>query len=366
MNAIPAPGANAAFDLVGHTIADGWLVTSRLPRRGEPGTDHMTGGHFSVGYIATKGGKKAFVKAIDVQGVLEDRSSNLKLVDRLKLMSDNHTFESTLLETCKKAKLDRVIQVLASDEIDIPNSRHGIPVPYIMLEMADGDVRKAIDASQKIDNAWKFRVLHNVAVGLQQLHRAAIAHQDLKPSNVLVFMEGNVLAKIGDLGRSSRKGTAADHDGEEVPGAVAYAPPEQIFGIRPERWEDRREGCDVYHLGTLAAFLFTGRIVSVDLANAIPPDMRPYLWGGLSGCDYETALPILKRALAEFVADCQTALPVWAAEEFSQIILSACDPDWRVRGDAKARQSLANNIGIDAYVSRFDRLAKSAAIKMRP
>jgi serine/threonine protein kinase len=257
------------------------------------------------------------------------------------------------------------VEVIASDEVEVANSLHGIPVPYIMFELADGDIRKALDASEKIDAAWKFKVLHHVAVGLQQLHRQDIAHQDLKPSNVLLFDQGDVLAKIGDLGRSSRRGLAAEHDGYEVPGAVAYAPPEQIFGIRPERWQDRREGSDLYHLGALATFLFTGVVLSVSLSQALPADMRPHLWGGQSGCDYDTALPILKRALAEFVVDSQGAFPVFAAEELSQIILTACDPDWRVRGDARARQSVANNVGIDTYVSRFDRLAKNAAVKMR-
>ncbi|MGM9481988.1 protein kinase domain-containing protein [Roseateles sp. NT4] len=363
MSAVPSE--NPAFDLVGQTIADGWLVTTRLPRKNEPGGEHQTGGNFSIGYIATKGGKKAFVKAIDVQGVIEDRHSGLKLVPRLKRMTDSHTFESTILEVCKKAKLDRIVEVIASDDIEVPSAPHGIPVPFIMFELAEGDIRKAIDASEKIDTAWKLKVLHHVAVGIQQLHRHDISHQDLKPSNVLLFGKKSVVAKIGDMGRSSRRGLVAEHDDCDVPGAVAYAPPEQVFGIRPERWEDRREGCDVYHLGAMAAFLFTGVVLSARLSQALPVDMRPYLWGGQSGCDYDTALPILKRALAEFVADSQTSLPVWAAEELSQIILTACDPDWRVRGDSKARQSLANNVGIDAYVSRFDRLAKNAAVKTR-
>ena len=149
------------------------------------------------------------------------------------------------------------------------------------------------------------------------------------------------------------------------PGAVAYAPPEQIFGVRPERWEDRREGCDIYHLGALTTFLFTGVVLSARLSQALPTEMRPHLWGGQSGCDYDTALPILKRSLVEFVADVQSSFPVWAAEEISQIILTSCEPDWRIRGDAKARRSVANNVGINRYASRFDRLAKNAAVKTR-
>jgi eukaryotic-like serine/threonine-protein kinase len=363
--AFPLPGTNPAFDLVGQTLAGGWLVTQRLPRNGDPGAEHLTGGHFSVGYIATKAARKAFVKALDVQGVIENRASGKSLVERLKEMTDSHTFESTILDVCRKARLDRVVEVIASDQLNMPGSLYGLEVPYIMFEMADGDIRKAIGTSEKIDAAWKFRVLHDVAVGVQQLHRNDISHQDLKPSNVLVFDKGSALAKIGDLGRSSRRGLNASHDANPVPGAVAYAPPEQIFGITPERWEDRREACDIYHLGALAAFLFTGVVLSARLAQALPSGMRPFLWGGQSGCDYETALPFLKKALTEFVADAQPAFPVWAAEELSQIIVTTCDPDYRVRGDATARQRIGNTVGIDTFVSRFDRLAKNAAVKTR-
>lgn len=375
MSAVPNTGntvgsvvptaTNPAFDLVGQTIGGGWLVTQRLPRSGEAGAEDQTGGHFSVGYIATKGAKKAFVKALDIQSVIENKGSGRTLVQRLKEMTDSHTFESAILDVCRKAKLDRVVEVIASGQLDLPGSLYGLEVPFIMFEMAEGDVRKAIGASEKIDAAWKFRVLHDVAVGIQQLHRNDISHQDLKPSNVLVFDQGGALAKIGDLGRSSRRGLSAVHDNAALPGAVAYAPPEQIFGITPERWEDRREGCDIYHLGSLAAFLFTGVVVSTRLSQALPLGMRPYLWGGQSGCDYETALPLLKKALTEFVADSQTDFPVWAAEELSQLIVAACDPDYRVRGDAGARQRSGNTVGIDAFVSRFDRLAKSAAVKTR-
>jgi len=64
MSAVPVSSDNAAFDLVGQVVADGWKVTQRLPRKNEPGGEHLTGGHFSIGYIAVKGNKKAFVKAI--------------------------------------------------------------------------------------------------------------------------------------------------------------------------------------------------------------------------------------------------------------------------------------------------------------
>ena len=54
-------------------------------------------------------------------------------------------------------------------------------VQYIVFELADGDVRSVISAADDLDVAWAIRSLHHMAVGLAQLHRTGIAHQDVKP-----------------------------------------------------------------------------------------------------------------------------------------------------------------------------------------
>lgn len=54
-------------------------------------------------------------------------------------------------------------------------------VDYLIFELADGDVRSHLDAMPAFDAAFLLRTLHHVATGLQQLHRAQIAHQDLNP-----------------------------------------------------------------------------------------------------------------------------------------------------------------------------------------
>ena len=72
------------------------------------------------------------------------------------------------------------------------------------------------------------RSLHHIAVGLQQIHGQGIAHQDLKPSNVLVFNGNN--SKIGDFGRSAYKGHIPPHENNNVAGDLTYAPPELLYG----------------------------------------------------------------------------------------------------------------------------------------
>lgn len=356
---------NPADALVGLSTEDGWLFVERLARPGEPNAEDLTGSFFSVGYIAEKGKKKAFVKVIDIHGVLTDKTSNLSLVDRMKRVGESHSFEQQVLNACKRAKLDRIVEKIGEGELVVPGSPLGIDIPYIIFELAEGDVRKVLGRSSAIDDAWKLRILHDVAVGIQQLHQNEIAHQDLKPSNVLVFGKSKERAKIGDLGRSSHRGLDARHDSFDVPGALRYAPPEQVYGIRPERWEDRREGCDLYHLGSLVMFLFAGVTPAGHYVTALGPELRPVRWGGTGACAYETALPMLKAAHADLVRTVEADLPAWAAEELGQIVLTACDPDFRSRGDPTARRRVGNTVGIETYVSRFDRLAKRASVKTR-
>jgi serine/threonine protein kinase len=61
-----------------------------------------------------------------------------------------------------------------------------------------------------------------MATGLHELHSQRIAHQDLKPSNVLVFSQRE--AKNADLGRATLRGQVGPFDEFPVAGDLSYAP----------------------------------------------------------------------------------------------------------------------------------------------
>lgn len=362
-----------AENLVGYELPGGWVITEKHQRPGTPGATDLTGSFFSIGYTAKKteqtgkGQKKetgAFVKVIDVQKALRVKNG-MTLMERLKSITDSHAFECSILDVCIRAKLDRIVNILGQGEFDHPDNSGGVAVPYIIFELADGDIRKIVSRSNKLDDAWRLRVLHNVAVGLQQLHGQKIAHQDLKPSNVLMFDKAQKGAKIGDLGRASQQGNGFEHDKFVIAGHPSYAPPEQVYGIRPERWEDRREGCDLYHLGSLATFLFAGTTPTDHYVQSLPANLRPLHWNGQGTCNYATAIPILTMEFTAFLLRIQQDLPSWAREELTSIIENACTPDFNRRGDPQARKKVGEPIGIESFVSRFDRLAKRAEIEVQ-
>jgi hypothetical protein len=74
-----------AQSLTGVTLSSGWTLTARL----SPGAG-STGGNFGVGYRASRGSEKAFVKAVDFVGALKslDPLSELARLTSPRILSE--------------------------------------------------------------------------------------------------------------------------------------------------------------------------------------------------------------------------------------------------------------------------------------
>jgi serine/threonine protein kinase len=112
-------------------------------------------------------------------------------------MTAAYLFECAVLKRCGERNLDRVVRAITSGTITINEPSANGVVEYLIFELADGDVRSHLRFSADFDLAWRLRCLHHIATGLKQLHGCGIAHQDLKPSNVLVF--AGTTSKLSDL-----------------------------------------------------------------------------------------------------------------------------------------------------------------------
>lgn len=154
-------------NLVGSTLCDGWKIVDELPRPGSGGASELTGGFFSIGCIAhrdgTSGLEKAFVKVIDVAKAAELYPNDF--MKGMQLVTNAYSNECSILDICETARLDRIVRVLGKGQLP-PAGARTLPLPYIIFEHADGDLRKLVSASTKFEDAWKLRVLHDVAVGL--------------------------------------------------------------------------------------------------------------------------------------------------------------------------------------------------------
>jgi serine/threonine protein kinase len=211
-------------------------------------------------------------------------------------------FERDLVQQCANRRMSNVVLGIESGEVVVPGHGDLSPVSFIIFEEASGDVRKQMDMQADFDHAWALRVLHNVANGLRQLHQANIAHQDLKPSNVLLFKDQS---KIGDLGRAFQPGTTPPHADATVPGDLTYAPLELLYGQVETDAMLRCRASDAYHLGSMVAFMFTKVSITAAVATHIDPNLWYRSWGG----SYTQALPHVRDAFDLALADLEAELP---------------------------------------------------------
>lgn len=334
------------MNLKGKTTPGGWLIGENI----DFAADH-TGGHFSDCYLVEKNGEKAFLKALDIE--------KFRIEQVMGLMA-GFQYESELLELCRAKKLGRIVQVIESDRVERdPNAppvlRH---VPFLVFELAEGDIRDSVDLSKAVSDQWRFQILHQTTLALMQLHKEQIAHQDLKPSNVLLF--GADSLKLADLGRSSLRGKPAPHDSLEVAGAQNYAPFEQRYSYLREDWRERRLSVDVFHLGCLVVFAFTNICYPEYVLGKLANVYRPGIWGD----SYELVIEHLQAANIEALADLSVEFPERFRADLMAIVRDLCHPDPTKRGRTGAEARInTGSLWLQRYVSRFDILEKKARIR---
>jgi serine/threonine protein kinase len=349
MNAIPANILCAAEFLEG-TVFNGWVVTKRVPK-----DKNSTGGHFSIPYFVEKreGGKTkhAFLKALNFGQIAA--SSDFSKVAEQYMAAFN--FERDTLSLCKDKGLTRIASLLDAGEFRGPNNDYPIPICYIIFELARGDARKEIARFEAFNLAWTLRTLHQTAVALNQLHTHGIAHQDLKPSNILFFEAFGV--KIGDLGCADllKKPSKSPRGHLAVAGEMTYAPPELLYDEVSHDWKIRRLGADLYMLGSLVIFFLTGGVsITPLLLSKLNQDHKPHFWPH----DYRLALPYVRDAFEHALEEVKPSVPTEIQTDIFTIVRYLCEPDPRRRGHPNNPKGEQHNL--QRFVSAFNLLATTA------
>ena len=339
----------SAERLSGMTLDNGWRVLSSIPK-----TQNSTGGNFSVGYLVeAPDGKRAFLKALDYSGAFSAPDPAIEL----QAITEAFNFERNVLAKCKDERLDHVVTAITDGTVRLNNATDSGVVQYLIFELADGDVRKQANLSERFDIAWSLRSLHNVAVGLQELHYRDIAHQDLKPSNVLIFKRN--ISKVADFGRAAYKGHVPPHENLEVAGDPTYAPVELLYGYIDPEWNRRRLGCDLYLLGSMAVYFFLGAGVTTLILKELPEAFHWKNWGGT----FDDVLPYINDAFQIVLEHYQKALPASLQNDLTEVVGYLCEPDPRLRGHPKNRTTY-NKLSLERFVSKFNLLAKRAELKL--
>jgi serine/threonine protein kinase len=337
--------ARPAEQLTGLKLEGGWVVGELIPRP----AGH-SGGNFSTSYFVTASdNSKAFLKAMDYQ----DAFNSVDPAATLNAMTNAYLFERNLLRVCGERRLSKVVRAISDGKVSVS----GQPVEYLIFELADCDVRQHLSQSHQFDLAWGLRCLHNIFIGGQQLHGIQVAHQDVKPSNVLTYSgQGQ---KLADLGRAWHNESKSPFDSLACAGDRRYAPPELLYPHPTPLDNEQRFAADFYLLGSMVLFLFSGMQATAALMSKLAPDHHPKQWRGT----YAQVIPYLDHAFAELIRDFKASIAnPQLADELADVIEQTCHPDIERRGDRLHRAKIGSRFDLQRLIQRFDRLAKQAEL----
>lgn len=346
----------AAFLLEGKILEDGWVVGKQIANKYED-----RGGVYSCCYEVSNGERKGFLKAFDYSGA--EKAGVKDTAEYLKNILNAFTLEKKILDLCTNSKCKNVIRLLSHGGLIIEEARYP-KVEYLILEFAEkGDLQSALEENnQKME--WKLRSLHQLCKGLNQIHKLNIAHQDLKPQNIVITEEST---KISDFGSAmpiyESFENLPEHLKSDYCGTWAYAPPDLLYGEVHDDPITSRIGCDIYLLGSMIVYYFTNINMTALIKDNLAPELCWTNWKNNYG-KYKEVLPFLIQAFEESLDQIRKEINDKDVEE--KVILMIrylCHPDPTRRGHQKNINGTGENYDLNRFITMFDVLARHYYIK---
>ncbi|WP_030667271.1 serine/threonine-protein kinase [Streptomyces rimosus] len=125
------------------------------------------------------------------------------------------------------------------------------PVPWVATGYVAGpSLTRAVEDFGPLDGAAVRTLGAGLAEALTAVHAHGLVHRDVKPSNVMLTLDGPLLIDFG-IARAMDGGAALTATGVSV-GSPGYMAPEQILG------RNVTGACDVFSLGAVLAYAATG------------------------------------------------------------------------------------------------------------
>ncbi len=249
---VPPPG-NASRDRTKRAIQPVWELRTNRGSRALPHKLHSMSNELQVGdvlddrfkilEVVNRGGMAWIYKALDWQ----NGGTVVLKVPLMQFESDPGYYSRFQREESIGVTLDHpnVVKILPASPA---KSR-----PYLVMELLEGEtLAERMQREKQLPENEAVRIIGEICVGLEYLHRKGVVHRDLKPQNIMLCRDGSLrimdfgIAKSKDARRLTFGGFSA------TMGTPDYIAPEQVQGKRG----DART--DLYALGAMLYELTTG------------------------------------------------------------------------------------------------------------
>jgi serine/threonine protein kinase len=210
--------------------------------------------------MRTLGGRYQLVRRIGVGGMSEVWRGHDEVLDRpvaVKILGpaamstpgDSSGVDSVRTEARSAARLAHP-NVAGVHDFGT-SSADGVQVPYIVMELVEGQTLGEHMAVGALDWHISVRICAEVAAGLAAAHAEQVVHRDIKPANIMLTPSG---AKVLDFGIAASVGQPDPDPDGPVMGTPAYVAPERFDG------EAATPAADMFALGTLLYHCLSGRL----------------------------------------------------------------------------------------------------------
>ena len=161
--------------------------------------------------------------------------------------------------------------------------------PWLAMDFIDGLPITAALETREADGALRLNAFETVCEAVAYAHRMLVIHADIKPSNIMIAVDGSV--HLLDFGIARMMVALSDVEaGESYPLTKSYAAPERVAGAPPTIVSD------VFSLGMLLIELLSGQAPEPNATDRVGPAVASgHLPGDLGA--------IARRAVAENPGD---------------------------------------------------------------
>ena len=228
----------------------GWSLESDTGISDEPYSPAIVGGRYRVTSVLSRRQSTEVVIAVDVR---EDR----QVVAKRVRFPDRATGS-------RLRKAHQVLSGLRVPEVAaVRDLLEGRQESWLIWDRLPGlnlfDYRQTLPLSNSLgfQERWQHvrPLFESVLFALEQLHRSELPHLDVKPSNVLVSVDGRAvlvdLGVAGDIDEAEEGDEAGNSSGSYL-ADLGFASPEQISGAQGDLASDQ------WALGALLYFLLAG------------------------------------------------------------------------------------------------------------
>jgi serine/threonine protein kinase len=195
-------------------------------------------------------GKNVALKFFDID------PANMMQIYRRQAFAREHDILTTLMNRERCIQLCSAMSVYNLSILGPTGTTLTIPCEYFAIEWIDDEIDEFFERQDAFDAKDKLRLMNEIILAVQALHRHEVFHRDIKPDNLRSYEDGvKRLVVAIDLGTAALYSSQPIQNVYTAPvGAGAYAPPEAFCHFAGER--EVAPLADNYALGCLLFELF--------------------------------------------------------------------------------------------------------------